>query len=166
MRHRLFIILSCLFVSVTMLAQHKITGVVLDSEGEPAIGASVLEKGTVGNGAVTDIDGKFTLNLSRSNSTIIVSYVGYDKQEIAVRGRHTVDVTLKTSTMDEVVIVGFATQKRINATGAVKTIGDEMTKDRPTVNAVQSLQGAIAGLNITNDVLLQPPSMVRVLLSV
>ncbi len=84
MRHRLFIILSCLFVSVTMLAQHKITGVVLDSEGEPAIGASVLEKGTVGNGAVTDIDGKFTLNLSRSNSTIIVSYVGYDKQEIAV----------------------------------------------------------------------------------
>ena len=62
MRHRLFIILSCLFVSVTMLAQHKITGVVLDSEGEPAIGASVLEKGTVGNGAVTDIDGML-LNL-------------------------------------------------------------------------------------------------------
>ena len=153
MRQRLFTILSCLLVSVAMMAQHKVTGVVLDNEGEPAVGASIVEKGNARNGVIADIEGNFALTVSKSSATLVVSYVGFEPQEVQVGGRNKVTVTLHSSAvgLDDVVIVGFATQKKINATGAVKTIGDEMMKDRPTVNAVQSLQGAIAGLNITND---------------
>ncbi|MBQ8050545.1 MAG: TonB-dependent receptor [Bacteroidaceae bacterium] len=150
LKQRLLLAVGFLFVSTAMMAQFTVKGTVIDSEKEPAIGASVTEKGTT-RGVVTDIDGKFTINLSKPNATIVVSYVGYDKQEVAVRGQRTVDVILKTSAMDEVVIVGFATQKKINATGAVKTIDDAALKDRATANAVQSLQGIIPGLNITND---------------
>lgn len=153
MRQRLFIFLSCLFVSVAMMAQHKVTGTIVDSDGEPAIGASVIEKGNPKNGTVADVNGNYSFTVSKPSATIVVSYIGFDAQEIMVKGKNRVDVNLKSSAVniDDVVIVGFATQKKINATGAVKTIGDEMMKDRPTVNAVQSLQGAIAGLNITND---------------
>lgn len=153
MKHRLITILCGLFVSAALMAQHKVTGTIVDADGEPAIGASVVEKGNPKNGAVADMNGNYSLTLSKSSATIVVSYIGFDPQEILVKGKNRVDVNLKSSAvnLDDVVIVGFATQKKINATGAVKTIGDEMMKDRPTVNAVQSLQGTIAGLNITND---------------
>lgn len=151
MKQRLFLFVSLLFASAAMMAQFTVRGTVVDSEKEPAIGASVIEKGNPGRGVVADIDGKYTLNVSNRNATIVISYAGCEKQEIAVRGRNVIDVTMQTAAMDEVVIVGFATQKRINATGAVKTIDDAALKSRPTANAVQSLQGVIPGLNITND---------------
>ena len=139
--------------SIVMMGQLTISGVVYDSDNEPAIGATVVEKGKPSTSTVTDVDGKFTLRVSSGRAVIVVTYIGFDPQEIAVNGKSKINVFLKENStkLDEVVIVGFATQKKINATGSVKTIDDAALKDRPTANAVQSLQGAIAGLNITND---------------
>ena len=136
-----------------MLAQHTVRGVVLLDGDEPAIGAAVVEKGNTTNGTTTDIDGKFTLTVSSRTSSLSVSYIGFQPQEVAVNGRTNITVTLKenSTALDEVVIVGFGTQKKINATGSVKTIDDAALKDRPTANAVESLQGVIAGLNIGSD---------------
>lgn len=153
MKQRIILFLGCLLVSVTMMAQHKVTGVVFDDMNETAIGATVVEKGKPANAAVTDMDGNFALTVSKPTSTIVITYIGFEPMEVELKNRTKVTVNLKTNNtnLDEVVVVGFATQKKLNATGSVKTIGDEMMKDRPTVNAVQSLQGAVAGLNITTD---------------
>ena len=149
-----FLLSVCLLcMSATLMAQFTVKGTVLDKDNEPAIAAKVTEKGNPSRAVVTDIDGKFSLNLSSSKATIVVTYIGFEPQEIAVKGRSVIKVELveKNTALDEVVIVGFATQKKINATGAVKTIDDAALKDRPTANAVQSLQGVVPGLNITND---------------
>ena len=153
LKQRLSLLASLLLVSVAAMAQFTVSGSVIDSEKEPAIGASVIEKGNPKTSVITDIDGKYTIKVSNANATLLIKYVGYEPQEIAVKGRSTVNVVLpeNNTNLNEVLIVGFATQKRINATGAVKTIDDEALRNRPTANAVQSLQGVIAGLNITND---------------
>lgn len=81
MRQRLFTILSCLLVSVAMMAQHKVTGVVLDNEGEPAVGASIVEKGNARNGVIADIEGNFALTVSKSSATLVVSYVALSRRK-------------------------------------------------------------------------------------
>lgn len=153
MKHRIFILITCLFFSVTMIAQHKVTGQVFDDMNEPVIGAKVVEKDNPNKATITDLDGNFTLSTSKADAVVVVTYIGFEHTEVPLKGKTTIKVHLKSAdtSLDEVVIVGFATQKKLSATGSVKTIGDEMMKDRPTVNAVQSLQGAVAGLNITND---------------
>ena len=129
----------------------KVKGVVNDAMG-PVIGASIVEKGNTGNGTITDIDGNFSLNVS-SNSTLIVSFVGYKAQEIPVAGKtfFTIDLKEDNEMLEEVVVVGFATHKKVNLTGSV---GKSTAKDieaRPVANAVQALQGVIPGLNISNS---------------
>lgn len=155
---RYLFFLMCFVAAFVAAAQSTVTGVVYEPSGETAIGASVYEKGKEGTGAVTDLDGKFSLKVSSLDATIIVSYVGMETQEIKLAGRSSVDVYLKDSknALNEVVVVGYGTQKKINATGAVKTIDNEMLESRPLTNAVQGLQGAVAGLNITNDAGGQP----------
>ena len=102
------------------LQVQAITGLVVDTHGEPVIGASVVEKGTT-NGIVTDLDGKFTLNV-KLGATIQVSFVGYQTQE--VKAAKTMKVTLveDTELLDEVVVVGYGSQKKANLTGAVSTV--------------------------------------------
>ncbi len=128
----------------------RVTGVVLDETGEPVIGATVQEKGT-SNGIVTDADGKYFLNV-RPGATIEVSFLGYQKQAKKVEGS-TLDFTLKdeSQSLSEVVVVGFGTQKKINLTGSVSTIDSKVLEDRPVSNAVQALQGAVPGLQITSN---------------
>lgn len=140
-------------MALVAAAQATVTGTVYEPSGDTAIGASVFEKGHEGKGAVTDIDGNFSLRVSSLKATIVVSYIGMETQEIALNGRDKVEVRLKDSStaLNEVVVVGYGTQKKINATGAVKTIDSEVLESRPLSNAVQGLQGAVAGLNITND---------------
>ncbi len=135
-----------------MSAQHIVKGVVYESEDEPAIGASVTEKGKK-TGVSTDVDGNFQISVSSPNATLVISYIGMDTQEIALNGRTDITVMMKANQtlLDEVVIVGYGTQKKINATGSVKTIDNSVLESRPLSNAVQGLQGAVAGLNITND---------------
>ena len=129
----------------------KVKGVVNDAMG-PVIGASIVEKGNTGNGTITDIDGNFSLNVS-SNSTLIVSFVGYKAQEIPVAGKtfFTIDLKEDNEMLEEVVVVGFATQKKVNLRGSVGTATAKDIEARPVANAVQALQGVIPGLNISNS---------------
>ena len=139
--------------AVLSYAQVTVTGVVYEPSGETAIGASVVEKGHEGNGVATDFDGNFTIKVSSADATLVVSYVGMQTQEVKLDGRTNIDITLKDdiTALEELVVVGYGTQKKINATGSVKTIDSEVLESRPITNAVQGLQGAVAGLNITND---------------
>lgn len=127
----------------------EITGVVTDHLGEPIIGASVVEKGTT-NGNVTDVDGAFTLKVGEA-STVVISYIGYLSKEISVAGKNSFQIKLleDAQALDEVVVVGFGTQKKINVTGAVSMIDSEMLQDRPVQNIGQALQGVIPGLNLS-----------------
>ncbi|WP_373798553.1 carboxypeptidase-like regulatory domain-containing protein, partial [Bacteroides heparinolyticus] len=137
-------------ISAVAEQQQTITvnGLVVDATGEPIIGASVVEKGT-SNGIVTDLDGKFTLNV-KPGATLKVSFVGYQPQE--VKATSTMKIVLKEDTelLDEVVVVGYGTQKKGNLTGAVATVDIGKTLDgRPIADVGRGLQGSTPGLSIT-----------------
>ena len=126
-------------------------GVVKDGAGETIIGASVVVKGTT-NGVITDIDGNFILSNVKKGDVIQISFVGYKTVEVAWDGQP-INVVMRDDTelLDEVVVVGYATVKKANLTGAVSAVDDEVLADRPIVNLGQGLQGAIPNLNITTS---------------
>lgn len=126
-----------------------VTGFVKDATGEPVIGANVVEKGTT-NGTVTDIEGSFSLNVASLDATLIISYIGYIDAELPIKGQTSVNVLLKedNQALDEIVVIGYGTQKKVNLTGAVTAVsGEEMTK-RPVANATTMLQGQVPGLRV------------------
>lgn len=129
----------------------KITGTVKDATGEPVIGASVRVKGEQ-TGSITDMDGKFILPAS-PNATLIISYVGFDAQDVVLNGKTTINIVLKenSKSLDELVVVGFGTQKKVNLTGAVDVIDSKQLAERPVANAVQALQGVVPGLQISQS---------------
>ncbi|MGN0281970.1 MAG: SusC/RagA family TonB-linked outer membrane protein [Prevotella sp.] len=144
---------AMLMLSSLAYAQVKVSGSVVDSQGEPIIGASVLETGTT-NGVVTDFDGNFVINVGSSKSSLVVSYIGYVTQNIKVAGNTTPKITLQedSKVLEDVVVVGYGTQKKATLTGAVSQInGDEVLKGRATSNVGTALQGAIPGLTITRS---------------
>lgn len=155
MKFRLSTLLLCLFAFITteVYAQKIVVkGIVLDELNAGLPGASVTVKGTT-NGVITDLDGKFTISVQSQKTLLTVSFIGYKSQEIKVENQKSMTIKLVSNSqlMDEVVIVGFGTQKKINSTGSVKTIDNKSLEARPISNAVQGLQGVIPGLNITND---------------
>ena len=128
--------------------KRTIKGIINDNKGVPVIGASILEKNTL-NGTVTDIDGTYTLTLDKSD-VIVVSCIGYATKEISVGNQSTIDVVLSEDTrlLDEVVVVGYGTQKKSDVSGSVTTVsGDKLTK-MPTANAEAALQGMAPGLAV------------------
>ncbi len=126
----------------------KITGIVKDSQG-PLIGATIMEKGTT-NGAVTDIDGNFSLNVN-PGATLVVSYVGYIDQEIKVSSASDYNISMKEEghNLNEVVVIGYGTQRREAVTGSVANIGGEKLNQIAATNAAQALQGRVAGVLMT-----------------
>ena len=129
-------------------ATKKITGTVIDAQG-PVIGASVVEKGS-SNGTVTDFDGNFSLNV-KEGATIVVSFIGYETQEIKVGNRDNIEITLRddNAVLEEVVVVGYGTQKKKLVTGAtVQVKGEEIAKLN-TTNALTAMQASTPGVNIT-----------------
>lgn len=126
----------------------KITGKVVDVQGEPVIGATVMEKGTT-NGIITDVDGNFTLNVS-PNRKLQVSYVGYQTQEITIGSNRTLRITLKEDSelLDEVVVVGYGTMKKSDLTGAISSVSTETLVRGGNANAIGALQGSVAGVSI------------------
>lgn len=130
----------------------KITGKVVDAADEPVIGASVTVKGNTSLGTITDIDGNFTLSVP-AHSKLVISYIGYAQQEITAVSNKLMKITLKEDSemLEEVVVVGFGTQKKVNLTGAVSTVSAKEIKERPVVNAVQALQGVVPGLRIFQE---------------
>lgn len=134
-------------VNIVNQDKKKITGKVTDQNGEPVIGASVVEKGTT-NGIMTDMDGNFTLEVGDA-AVLQISYIGYRTKEVSVASKNNIQVQLleDMQALDEVVVVGFGTQKKVNLTGAVSMVDSEVLESRPVQNVSQALQGVIPGLN-------------------
>ena len=127
----------------------KVTGCVKDALGEPIIGASVVEKGAPTNGTITDFDGNFTLTVS--GNKLQISYIGYLPQVVKVQsGVTSYNVTLKedAKTLDEVVVIGYGTQKKVNLTGAVASVSTDDIKDRVQTNVLSAVQGTVPGVTI------------------
>lgn len=129
--------------------QKRISGIVTDAMGEPIIGANIVEKGT-SNGTITDIDGKYSLEVA--GNTLIISYIGYTSQDVSLGNRTNINTQLveDTQNIDEVVVVGYGTQKKVNLTGSVETIKADVIENRPLRNATDALQGTIPGLTVTS----------------
>lgn len=130
----------------------EIKGKVLDETGFPLSGASIIVKGT-SNGVAADFDGNYTIK-ANNNDILVISFLGYVTQELTINGRTTINITLieDASQLDEVVIVGFGTQKKESVSGSIVNVKmDEIIGDRPIVNAAESLQGVAAGLQVTNN---------------
>ena len=140
-----------------------VSGRILDSSGQPVPGASVIEKGTT-NGVDTDIDGKFTISV-KSGSSLEVSCIGYET--VSVAASENLSVTLKEDTqfLDEVVVVGFGTQKKVNMTGSVAAVDvDKAFGSKPITDVSKGLQGVVPGLSITynsNDLNASPTMKIR-----
>lgn len=134
------------------LQQQQIKGVVKDVNGLPIPGVNVLEKGTI-NGSLTNFDGEFTINTTNQDAVLVISSIGFKTKEIPVNNKNNISVVLEedVSALDEVIVVGYGTQKKVNLTAAVSQVGEEIFKGRPTSNAVQSLQGTVPGLIVSNS---------------
>ena len=139
-------------IAQTSSSQQKktITGTIVDPSGMPVIGANVMVKGTT-NGTITDMDGKFSLEVPKE-SMLVVSYIGYANQEIKVSNQTNLSIALKeyAEALDELVVVGYGTQKKINLTGSIGTIKtDETLKARPVTNVQELLAGSVPGMSVS-----------------
>ena len=144
-----FIVLLCL-ISVCASAQNiAVKGVVKDTSGEPIIGASVLEKGTT-NGIITDLDGNFSLQ-AKKGSVLVVSFIGYKTQEVTVNSVQSLKITLleDSKTLDEVVVIGYGTQRKEAVTGSVASMRGDDLRQIPTGNVTAALQNRVAGVEMT-----------------
>ncbi len=133
----------------TMQKKNKISGTIVDTKGEPIIGANVHIKG-LSVGTITDLDGNFSIDVD-SKDVLEVTYIGYLKQDVTVGNQKQLRIVLVDDTLalDEVVIVGFGTQKKVNLTGAVSTVNAKELSSRPVNSTVEALQGVVPGMNIS-----------------
>lgn len=149
MRTLLLMIFAALSLSVSAQTI-TLNGNVKDTTGEPIIGASIVEKGNTTNGTITDLDGNFSLKVP-ANATVVISYIGMKTQEIAIKGKSKIDVTLSddAKALDEVVVIGYGTAKRKDITGSVATVNAEALTVVPVASATEALTGKMAGVQIT-----------------
>ncbi|UOY08568.1 TonB-dependent receptor [Muricauda sp. SCSIO 64092] len=129
--------------------QLQVSGTVTDVNGSPLPGANVLEKGTQ-NGVVTDFDGKFTISIQNSDAVLVFSYIGFEAKEVNATPGQEMLVQLSTDTaqLEEVVLVGYGVQRKSDVTGSVSSVDGEAILQRPVANAIQGLQGRVAGANV------------------
>ena len=134
------------------IRQNKVTGTVVDANGEAIIGASVIIKGT-SNGSVTDFEGNFTINNVPAKGSLEISYIGYKTQTVALGGKTSFNITLQEDRqmLDEVVVVGYGVQKKSDVTGALAHMDAKDLTNMPVSNALQAMQGKAAGVDITNS---------------
>ena len=140
--------------AVANVQQETVTvkGIVTDETGEPIIGATVKVKGSQNVGAITSIDGDFTLTGVKRGAIVTISYIGFQPQEVKVTGSEMkIKLLSDSKNLSEVVVVGYGTQKKVNMTGAVASINmDELTESRPITNVSQALAGLAAGVNVSS----------------
>ena len=136
--------------STIVQQNRKVEGIIVDEAGEPVIGVNVSVKGT-GNGSITDLDGKFTIPNVKEKDVLVVSYIGYLTQSVSVGKQTSFIITLKedTQALDEVVVVGYGVQKKRDLSGAVSSVKSRDITAIPTTNALEALQGKVAGLDLT-----------------
>ncbi|PIE99966.1 MAG: SusC/RagA family TonB-linked outer membrane protein [Maribacter sp.] len=139
---------SSLDAEIVAPQQQTLTGSVIDEEGLPIPGASIVIKGT-NVGVATDFDGHYSIN-AEPGDTLVVSFIGFATQEIVLGNQDTLNITMKTETssLDEVVVVGYGTQRKSDLTGSVGVIGSEKLLKAPVANSLQGLQGKVAGVNV------------------
>lgn len=135
-----------------IVLQYTIKGTVLDATGVPLPGASIVEKGTA-NGTQTDFDGNFSLNVANTNATLLISYIGYAAKEVALDGQREINVNLEESAsgLDEVVVVGYQSQRKRDLTSAVVTTSAKELNKRVANTADQLLQGRLPGLQVKQN---------------
>mgnify|MGYP002777751892 CR=1 FL=1 len=147
------LLLAVLAAQYAHAQDRRITGrVTASGDGQPVPGASVLLKGTAA-GAVTDANGNYAINARSANDVLVITSVGFQKQEIAIGSRSTIDVTLteEIGTLSEVVVTGYGTQRKKDITGAVTVVDGAKLTAVPTPNLTQALQGRAAGVMVGND---------------
>lgn len=148
----LFLFASLFLLTGIVCAQTNtvVSGVVIDENGETLPGVSVVEAGTT-NGVLTDLDGRYTLKTTTTKPSVSFSYIGYETKVMSLNGRTKLDVQLRaeTKTLDEVVVVGYGVQKKVNLTGSVTSINfSDQMENRPIMNVSSALTGLAAGMNV------------------
>lgn len=141
-----------LFISGSLLAQTRVTGKVTNqSDNQPIAGVSIQEKGTT-NGTLSAGDGSFAITV-RNNATLVITSVGYVSQEVPVNGRNNISVSLQSAIggMNEVVVIGYGTQRRANVTSAISSVDGKTLNELPVPNLSQALQGRVAGVTVVNN---------------
>jgi len=141
-----------LCISVIFAQKKLFTGTVFDESGDAVIGASVLLKGTA-VGTVTGIDGDFSLNVPEEG-VVVISYIGYESQEISVAGKRTINIVLREDRelLDEVVVVGYGVQRKATLTGSVSVVSDKILEDKGSLSSpLQAMQGQVPGVIITRN---------------
>ena len=146
---KVFLSVCLLLVSTFMYAQTEVSGTVLDPTGETVIGATVTEKGTT-NATVTDFDGNFKLKVAEG-TTLVVSYIGFQTAEVPAKNGMQVVLQEEANELNEVVVTGYTAEKKADLTGSVSVIKMKDIADVPTGNVLSSLNGRVAGVNITTD---------------
>ena len=152
MKTRLFALLAFVVMCCTSaFAQIQVKGNISDKNSEPMIGVAIQEKGNTTNGTITDLDGNFTIQVN-SNATLVVSYIGYKTQEIALNGRTNLSIVMEedAQVLDEVVVVGYGVQRKSDLTGSVASVKSDDLKNRSTTDAAAALQGKAAGIQVLN----------------
>ncbi len=133
--------------------RHTVSGLVSDANGEPLPGVNVFDKANPINGVITGIDGKYSIELSASDLILSFSFIGFNAQEIKVASRTEINVTLveEVTDINEVVVVGYGTQKKVNVTGAVATVKTDEIINRPSSNTASALQGVVPGMVVSRS---------------
>ena len=147
---KLFLLLIAICaISLGMSAQQVVRGQVTDANGEPLIGATVQPIGG-GNGAATDVNGEFSLNLPYNVKTLKVSYVGYKTQELPVQPNMAITLSDNGTALDEVMVVAYGTAKKTSYTGSAEAVSNKKLELRPVTDATKALEGNVAGLQVTS----------------
>src|SRR3972149_2239777 len=151
---RVFIVLLLVLIYFNVSGQNlKVTGTVTSaSDNNPLPGVNILIKGT-SVGSITDIDGNYSITLPDLNSVLVFSYVGYVQQEISVNGRQVIDVSMAESVleMDQIVVVGYGTQKKSDLTGAVTVVNTKHLEKVTSSNIANVLQGQASGVQVQSS---------------
>ncbi len=150
---RIILIFSLILSFTALFAQQRVvTGRVTDESKAPVIGASVIVPGTT-IGTITDIDGNFKLQVPNTAKNLLFSFVGFDSQEVGISGKSSVDVKFRMSSvgLQEIVTVGYGTQKKVNLTGSVAALKGDALAERSTIQTSQALEGMAAGVTVTSN---------------
>lgn len=157
---------ACVFlllITVPAFAQQTVSGTVLDDTGQPLPGVSVIEKGTT-NGTTTSVDGKYSLSVSQSASTLVFTFIGFKSQEASINNRSTIDITLEAdvTALEEVVVTGYTIENRRDIVAAVSTVKSKDLTVIPSGNVEQQLQGRVPGVTVITNGQPGTASIIRV----
>lgn len=151
-RRIVWLLAMLLTIPLGLFAQNiTVKGNVVDSEGYPVIGASIVEKGKAGNGTITDLEGDFSMNVSGKGKKLVISYIGMRSQEVDAIAGKTLKVLLRddAQALDEVVVIGYGTSKRGDFTGSLASVGEKTLRDIPLTSAASAITGRMAGVSVT-----------------